>query len=50
MFFIIEIFGCIYRMNFHKIKLTKVHKILKFKHSDWLRKYIDFNADKRKLH
>ena len=30
------------------MKLTKVHRILKFKQSDWLRKFVHFNTDKRK--
>ena len=30
------------------MKLTKIYKVRKFKQSDWMKKYLDFDTEKRK--
>ena len=29
------------------MKLTKIHRLLRFKQSDWMKKYISFNSEER---
>ena len=31
------------------MKLVRVHRILEFKQSNWLKSYVDFNTEKRRV-
>ena len=42
----------VYYRNFQlylslRMKLTKIHRVIEFKQSDWMKKCIDFNSEKR---
>ena len=41
--------SCLQLYLFLGVKLTKIHRVLQFEQPDWMKGYVDFNTEKRKM-